>query len=36
MPINDVVSKPIKLIEKSIETFQMDPIYEINSQFLLI
>ena len=33
MPINDDVSKPIKLIEKNIETFQMDPIYEINSQF---
>ena len=33
MPINDDVSKPIKLIEKIIETFQMDPIYEIKSQF---
>ena len=34
MPINDDVSKHIKLIEKkNIETFQMDPIYEINSQF---
>ena len=38
MLINDDVSKPIKLIEKktttkNIETFQMDPIYEINSQF---
>ena len=33
MPINDDVSKPIKLIEKNIETFPMDPIYEINSQF---
>ena len=31
MPINDEVSKPFKLIE-NIETFQMDPIYEINSQ----
>ena len=33
MPINDDVSKPIKLIEKNIEIFQMDPIYEINRQF---
>ena len=33
MPINDDDSKPIKLTEKNIETFQMDPIYEINNQF---
>ena len=33
MPINNDVSKSIKLIEKNIETFQMDPIYEINIQF---
>ena len=33
MPINDDVSKPIKLIEKNIETFPMDQIYGINSQF---
>ena len=44
MPINDDISKPIKRIEtkknkqkkkqkKNIETFQMDPINEINSQF---
>ena len=33
MPINDDVSKPIKLMEKNKETFQMDPVYEINSQF---
>ena len=33
MPINDDISKPIRLIEISIETFQMDPIIEINSQF---
>ena len=33
MSNNDDVNKPIKLIEKNIETFQMDPIYEINSQF---
>ena len=33
MPINDDVIKPIKLI-KNIETFQMDPIYGINSQFV--
>ena len=33
MPINDDVSKPIKLIEKNIETFQMDQIYEINGHF---
>ena len=33
MHINDDVSS-IKLIEKKkFETFQMDPIYEINSQF---
>ena len=34
MNINDDVSKPIKLIEKNFEIFQMDPIYEINSQFV--
>ena len=33
MPIKDDISKPIKLIEKNIETVQMDPIYEINRQF---
>ena len=33
MPINDDVSKPIKLIEKNIEIFQMDPIYEMDMQF---
>ena len=33
MPINDNVSKHIKLIEKKTEIFQMDPFYEINSQF---
>ena len=34
MPINNDVSKPIKLIEKkNIETFQIDSIYEINNQF---
>ena len=33
MPINDEVSKLIKLIEKNIETFPMDPIHEINCQF---
>ena len=34
MPINVDVSKPIKLIEKNIEIFQMDQIYEINRQFV--
>ena len=34
MPINDEVSKPIKLIEKkTLKTFQMDPVYEIKNQF---
>ena len=34
MPINDEVSKPMKLVEKkNIEIFQRDSIYEINSQF---
>ena len=33
MPINDDVSKPNKLIEKNIETFQMGQIYEIKCQF---
>ena len=33
MPINDDVSKPIRLIEKNIDTFQTDPVYEIKSQF---
>ena len=34
MPVNDDISKPITRIEKNTETFQMDPIYEINSQFV--
>ena len=33
MAINEDVSKLIELIEKKLETFQMDPIYEPNSQF---
>ena len=33
MPINNDFSKSIKRIEKNIETFQIDPIYEINIQF---
>ena len=36
MPINDDFSKPIKLIEKCIETFQMDPIMKSAVSLLIM